>query len=58
MPAQSFQENPGHPIQWPPLNELHLQLFQEEFAGSHNAGADVEACAKCYFELRRRGIIG
>lgn len=43
---------------WPTLNELHVQLFQEEFTDSHNAGADVEACARCYFELRKRGIIG
>jgi len=43
---------------WPTLNELHLQLFQEEFTDSHNAGADVEACARCYFELKKRGIIG
>jgi DNA polymerase III epsilon subunit-like protein len=47
----------GSGYKWPTLNELHLQLFQEEFTGSHNAGADVEACAKCYFELRKRGII-
>jgi len=48
----------GYGYKWPTLNELHLQLFQEEFTGSHNAGADVEACARCYFELKRRGIIG
>jgi DNA polymerase III subunit epsilon len=47
----------GYGFKWPTLTELHLQLFQEEFTGSHNAGADVEACARCYFELRRRGII-
>jgi DNA polymerase III epsilon subunit-like protein len=47
----------GYGYKWPTLIELHLQLFQEEFTGSHNAGADVEACAKCYFELRRKGII-
>ncbi len=48
----------GYGYKWPTLNELHLQLFQEEFTGCHNAGADVEACARCYFELRKRGIIG
>jgi DNA polymerase III epsilon subunit-like protein len=53
LPAKS-----GRGYKWPTLNELHLQLFQEEFTGSHNAGADVEACARCYFELRKRGIIG
>ena len=47
----------GYGYKWPTLTELHLQLFNEEFIGSHNASADVEACAKCYFELRRRGVI-
>jgi DNA polymerase-3 subunit epsilon len=47
----------GGGYKWPTLNELHLQLFETEFTDSHNAGADVEACAKCYFELRKRGVI-
>ena len=47
----------GYGYKWSTLPELHLQLFQEEFTCSHNAPADVEACAKCYFELRRREII-
>ena len=47
----------GRGYKWPALNELHLQLFETEFTDSHNASADVEACARCYFELRRRGII-
>jgi DNA polymerase III epsilon subunit-like protein len=47
----------GSGYKWPTLTELHLLLFQEEFAGSHDAGADVEACARCYFALRMRGII-
>jgi DNA polymerase III subunit epsilon len=45
----------GH--KWPTLTELHLLLFEEDFSGSHDAGADVDACARCYFELCRRGII-
>ena len=48
----------GNGYKWPTLTELHLHLFEEEFAGSHDAGADVDACARCYFELRKRGIIG
>ena len=47
----------GMGYKWPTLNELHLQLFETEFTDSHNASADVEACAKCYFELRKRGVI-
>jgi DNA polymerase III subunit epsilon len=52
-----LSKSSGRGYKWPQLTELHLQLFEEEFIGSHNAGADVEACAKCYFELQRRGII-
>jgi DNA polymerase-3 subunit epsilon len=47
----------GMGYKWPALTELYLQLFNMEFTDSHNASADVEACAKCYFELRKRGII-
>ncbi|MDO9323462.1 MAG: 3'-5' exonuclease [Methanoregula sp.] len=47
----------GTKSKWPKLTELHLHLFETEFSGCHDAGADVEACAKCYFELRKRGII-
>jgi DNA polymerase III subunit epsilon len=47
----------GRGYKWPTLGELHRQLFNEEFCGSHDAGADVDACARCYFELRKRGII-
>jgi DNA polymerase-3 subunit epsilon len=47
----------GNGYKWPKLNQLHLHLFGTEFTDSHNAIADVEACAKCYFELRKRGVI-
>lgn len=47
----------GYGYKWPTLMQLHSHLFMTEFSGSHNAHADVEACAKCYFELRKRGII-
>ena len=52
LPARS-----GRGYKWPTLNELHMQLFGEGFADSHNAGADVDACARCYFALRKQGII-
>jgi DNA polymerase-3 subunit epsilon len=41
---------------WPKLQELHKFLFGEEFEGAHDALADVYACARCYFELVKRGI--
>lgn len=42
---------------WPTLQELYLKLFHEEFTGAHRALADVRACAKCYFELRRLKVM-
>jgi DNA polymerase III epsilon subunit-like protein len=42
---------------WPNLIELHNILFNCNFKSAHNALADVRACAKCYFELKRLGKI-
>jgi hypothetical protein len=42
---------------FPKLEELHRILFNEEFAGAHDAMADVSATARCYFELVNRGIM-
>jgi DNA polymerase-3 subunit epsilon len=37
---------------WPKLSELHIKLFGEDFEGAHNALADIEATAKCFWKLR------
>jgi DNA polymerase-3 subunit epsilon len=42
-------------FKWPKLEELHAFLFENGHEGSHDAARDVEACARCFFELRRRG---
>jgi len=42
---------------WPTLAELHQVLFGESLQKSHDAEADVTACAKCFFELKRRRVI-
>lgn len=42
---------------WPTLEELHGILFGSAFAGGHDAGVDVAACACCFFELKNRGVI-
>lgn len=42
---------------WPTLLELHKKLFDEEFDGAHDALADVSACARSFFELKKRNII-
>ncbi|HER10173.1 MAG TPA: DNA polymerase III subunit alpha [Bacteroides sp.] len=41
----------------PRLMELYRNLFEEDFPEAHNASADVEATARCFFELLRRKII-
>ena len=46
---------PGY--KWPQLPELHNHLFNCDFQNAHNALHDVRACAKCFFELKKRGII-
>lgn len=40
----------------PSLKELYVILFNEEFP-AHDALEDVKATAKCFFELKRRGVI-
>lgn len=47
----------GNNYKWPTLMEAHTYLFQEGFEGAHDALADVRACKKIYFELKKRGKI-
>ncbi|NTV05903.1 MAG: 3'-5' exonuclease [Chlorobiaceae bacterium] len=42
---------------WPKLSELYYQLFGTEFNEMHNAALDIEATAKCFWELKKRGVI-
>jgi formylglycine-generating enzyme required for sulfatase activity len=42
---------------WPKLAELHEKLFQTGFEEAHNAANDINATAKCFWELKRIGII-
>lgn len=42
---------------WPRLSELHQKLFGCDFEEAHNAAVDIEATAKCFWELRKRGLI-
>ena len=47
----------GNGFKWPKLGELHQKLFGHQFAEAHNAAADVEATARCFFEMIRLGLI-
>lgn len=42
---------------WPTLTELHYKLFGTGFDEAHNAAVDINATAKCFWELRRLGKI-
>lgn len=45
----------GGKFKLPTLTELHNFLFGVPFSEAHNATADVEATARCFFELIRTG---
>lgn len=47
----------GKGYKWPKLEELYRHLFEKEMEGAHDAFADVAACAECFFELVKRGVI-
>jgi len=42
---------------WPTLSQLYWTLFKDNFENAHDAEMDVAACAKCFFELKRQGIV-
>lgn len=42
---------------WPNLSELHKKLFGRDFEDAHNAAADIEATARCFWEAKRLGIL-
>lgn len=44
-------------FKWPKLTELHTALFNEGFDEAHNALVDISITAKCFWELKRNGII-
>ena len=44
----------GGKFKLPKLSELYTHLFETQFKEAHNATADVEATARCFFELFRQ----
>jgi DNA polymerase III epsilon subunit-like protein len=42
---------------WPKLEELHRYLFNHDFEGAHDALADIQATAKCFWELVSIGVL-
>ena len=42
---------------YPKLQELYRKLFGKEFEDAHDALCDTEATEKCFWELKKQGII-
>jgi DNA polymerase III epsilon subunit-like protein len=42
---------------WPKLSELHIKLFGKDFEDAHDALADIEATARCFWEMRKLNLI-
>lgn len=49
--------NGTYGFKWPKLSELHYKLFRTDFQEAHNAAIDINATAKCFWELKRLGKI-
>lgn len=47
----------GGRYSWASLDDLYKILFNQTFTNQHNASSDVRACALCFFELKRLGVI-
>lgn len=55
--STDFCQIPGrYGYKWPTLTELHDVLFATGFEGAHDAMNDVNACAKCFFALKDKGV--
>ncbi len=46
----------GGRFKWPKLGELHQKLFGQDVVDAHDAAYDVDATAKCFFELIKRQV--
>ena len=42
---------------WPKLSELHYKLFGIGFEEAHNAAVDINATAKCFWEMKKIGVL-
>lgn len=54
----NFCALPGpYGLKWPKLAELHQKLFGADFEEAHNAAKDIRATARCFWEMKRRGMV-
>ena len=47
----------GTGYKWPSLQELHYKLFECGFDNAHDANVDINATARCFWELKKRNLI-
>ena len=57
--SMDFCQLPGQfgDYKWPKLQELHIKLFNKGFENAHDALVDVEATARCFFEMMKRDAV-
>jgi DNA polymerase-3 subunit epsilon len=56
--STNYCKIPGnYGYKWPKLSELHIKLFGVDFEGAHDALADIEATAKCFWEMKKLKVI-
>lgn len=46
----------GDGYKWPTLSELHQTIFGIPYEDVHRAAGDAEACARCFFALKKMGF--
>jgi DNA polymerase III epsilon subunit-like protein len=56
VPVCQLPKTRGKGYKNPKLQELHVSLFDQPFSNAHTSKADVEATARCFFELWRKGL--
>ncbi len=44
-------------LKWAKLSELHQKLFGTDFTEAHNAANDIKATARCFWELKKLGVL-
>lgn len=42
---------------WPKLSELHMKLFGKDFDEAHDASVDINATVKCFWKMKKIGLI-
>lgn len=56
--STNYCKLPGsYGYKWPKLSELHFKLFGEYFDEAHDASVDINATEKCFWEMRKNGLI-